>query len=165
MINGKKVKLSLSIIYNNKSGNGELVVKRVQSELQKAGIETILVPSEQNVLMEKLNAKDFDMIFIGIAPGSSVTDFKEMWSRGSASNYGGFGTAETDKLIEEIRITKDKNKFKTLSDSIQKIIYEQQPVVFFYNAKGRSIVHKRFNHADKLDISDLNLNTLEMKRK
>ena len=165
MIKGKKTKLSLSLSYNIKSSVGEQIVRKVQAELQKAGFEANLDPLEQNRLMEKATTKDFDVAFMGFSPGSMVIDFKEMWGRSSSSNFSGFGTVETDKLIEQIRTTQDPTQFKTLSDSIQQIIYNQQPVVFLYNSRGRMIVHKRFNHADKLEFSQANLNTLEMRRK
>lgn len=165
MINGKKTKLSLSLTYNVKGGNGDAVLRIVLSELQKAGIDAKLDPVEQNILLDKLNTKDFDVIFMGISPGSMLVDFKESWSRAGAANYSGFGTPETDKLIEQIRVTRDPQQFKILSDSIQKIIYDEQPVIFFYNSRGRMIVHRRFNHADKLVVSELALNILEMKRK
>lgn len=165
VINGKKTKLNIALSYNAKAGNSELILKRVQTELQKAGINATLDPLEQNALMDKLNTKNFDMIFIALTPGSTLVDFKEGWSRAGGSNYAGFGTPETDQLIEQIRTTQDKKQFKILSDSIQQIIYDQQPVVFFYTARGRMIVHRRFNHIEQLEFSSPALNTLEMRRK
>ncbi len=165
MLKGKKTKLSIALSYNQKSSAGEQIVRKVQAELQKAGIDASLDPLEQNILMEKVTAKNFDAVFIGLSPGSMIIDFKEMWSRSAAGNYSGFGTVDTDKLIEQIRTIQDPKQFKILSDSIQQVIHNQQPVVFFYNSRGRMVVHKRFNHADKLEFSQAYLNTLEMKRK
>lgn len=165
MIKGKKTKLSISLSYNLKSSSGEQIVRKIQAELQKAGFDATLDPLEQNRLMEKTATKDFDVAFIGLSPGSMLVDFKEMWGRSSSGNFSGFGTVETDKLIEQIRTTQDPKQFKILSDSIQQIIYDAQSVVFLYNSRGRMVVHRRFNHADELEFSQANLNTLEMKRK
>ena len=165
VINGKKTKLSFSLTYNAKGGNSDLIVRRVQTELQKAGIDATLDPIEQNGLMDKLNTKNFDVVFMALSPGSILVDFKESWGRSGGANYSGFGTAETDKLIEQIRTTQAPKQFKILSDSMQQILYDQQPVVFFYNSRGRMIVHRRFNHVEKLNFFDTPLNVLEMRRK
>ncbi len=86
---------------------------------------------------------------LGLCPGGAALP----WSCGDpgqhndtsqGDNRTGFGTAETDALIDSIRVTLDEEKRNKMYLELQEIIYEEQPQVFLYVPKGRVVIHKRF---------------------
>ena len=44
----------------------------------------------------------------------------------------GFGSAASDKIIEEIRSTRDVARRNDLYQQLQQIIYDEQPVIFLF---------------------------------
>ncbi len=166
VINGKKEKLSFSLIFLKNNRTLASMTERIVTEMKKSGILCIPEPVEQAVLQDKLFQHDFEAAFVSTSPPAAVYDFKQQWHTenwGQKGNFCGFGTTQTDKLIDQIRTTKDPVMFRTLSDSMQKIIYEAQPVVFFYNAKGKLIAHNRFEQADSVGYGRHELNRLKLK--
>ncbi|MBX7241843.1 MAG: hypothetical protein K1X92_08845 [Bacteroidia bacterium] len=166
VIQGKKEKLSFTITYGKNNRVLVSIVEKLKSDMEKSGILCIPDPVEQNILQDKLFQHDFEAAFVALNPSAPVYDFKQQWHTenwGQKGNFSGFGNAQTDLLIEQIRTTKDKNQFRILSDSMQKIIYNEQPCVFFYNAKGKLIAHNRFGQADSVGYGRHALNRLKLK--
>ena len=62
----------------------------------------------------------------------------------NGANRTRFGNAETDILIEKIRTTMDEEKRKDLYKEFQRIVYEEQPMVFLYEVPNLLAIHKRF---------------------
>jgi peptide/nickel transport system substrate-binding protein len=77
-----------------------------------------------------------------------VDDPKQFWHTTSDTPNGfnrfGFGNAESDQLIDEIRRTLDEEKRGELYMRLQEIIYEEQPAIFMYATKDKIAIHKRF---------------------
>ncbi len=166
VIQGKKEKLSFSITFGKNNRTLVSIVEKLKSEMEKAGVLCILDPVEQNVLQDKLFQHDFDAAFVALNPSAPIYDFKQQWHTenwGQKGNFSGFGSPQTDLLIEQIRTTKDKNQFRILSDSMQKILYDEMPCVFFYNAKGKFIAHNRFTQADSVGFGRHALNRLKLR--
>ena len=64
--------------------------------------------------MEFLRNHDFDLFISGYNTPPQAPDPKQLWHTESyynkGSNFTGFGNAETDALIEDIRTNMDKGK-------------------------------------------------------
>lgn len=164
MINGKKESFIITITYPKSNKAIEPMILRIKSEFEKAGIKIEIDAADQATLTDKAKKHDFDACFMA---NNTFYDLKEgfhtsSWNGGS--NFSGWGNAQTDKLIDQWRTTSDKKQLKILADSLQKIIFEEAPILYFYNPKGKLIVHKRFNYGDKLTFERPRLNTLEMRQ-
>ena len=59
-------------------------------------------------------------------------------------NYSRFINDEVDKLIDGIRNTLDPEKRKNYYLDLQNILYEEQPIIYFFNQVELVAIHKRF---------------------
>ncbi|MEM1322937.1 MAG: ABC transporter substrate-binding protein [Bacteroidota bacterium] len=150
VINGERQELSISVLItprNEDSNNMALIFKQ---GAKQAGIEVVITPKEANVFREARNKGDFDLYAAGAAPDPGLYDFNQTWHSKSnypnGSNFFGFGTAESDQLIEKIRVTLDKAERDVMYKRMQEIIYEEQPVIFIYNALDRVAINKRLKN-------------------
>lgn len=166
VINGKKQDLAIELMYSANNKNLEPLVLRVKSEWEKSGIKVKLSPIEQKQLVQNIQKYDYDAAFSAVSPTSSAYDFMGSFHSSSIGkgNHAGYKNPKADLMIEKIRTTQNPALFKQLSDSLQAMIYNDQPLIYFYTPMGRKIVHRRLNGGDKLVITEPLLNSLEMKR-
>lgn len=153
VIDGEKQSFEFTFQYNQ----GNLVRKSIGLELQKVakevGIKIELQASEWTVFLDNVKKREFDLVGLAWVQGPDLDDLNQIWHTDSdalgGSNYTGFGNADSDVIIEEIKVTLDAEKRKELYLKIQEIIYEEQPYIFLFIPKERIVVSKRFKH-DKL---------------
>jgi len=69
-------------------------------------------------------------------------------SYNGGSNYVGFGTSDSDELIEKIRCNLDEISRTLQYLQLQKIIHEEFPYIFLKALKNKMAFHKRFNNAN-----------------
>lgn len=148
-IDGEKMKLSLTYL-----STGTLFSKNFAETMKnngaKVGIEILTEEiSFRSILRERLPARDFDMAGMqGAADPLATMDPKQLWHTDSdtpaGSNRSGFGTPETDALIDQIRVTLDNEKRYEMMGRLQEIIYEDQPWLMLFAPQERVVIHKRF---------------------
>ena len=117
----------------------------------KAGIDIVVVPVDNIALREQISAHDFDMFMSALSIGALPEDFTQLWHTKSYAseggmNYVGFGNAESDALIDSIRFTMDVDKRMEMIKRLQKMVYDEQPVIFLYSPSKKVIMHKRFTN-------------------
>ncbi len=146
-IDGELVEMNLNymITPNNPTSNNIALI--FKNEARKAGVNINITPKEANVLREEVSKRVFE-IFSGGLNQDMVDDPMQVWHTSSDTPTGfnrfGFGNAESDQLIEEIRRTLDDKKRGELYMKLQKIIYDEQPAIFMYASKDRLLIHNRF---------------------
>jgi peptide/nickel transport system substrate-binding protein len=148
-IDGEKVNLSLTYL-----STGTLFSKNFAETMKnngaKVGIEILTEDiSFGSILRERLPARDFEMAGMqGAADPLATMDPKQLWHTDSdtpaGSNRSGFGTPETDALIEQIRVTLNDEKRYAMMAQLQEIIYEDQPWLMLFAPQERVVIHKRF---------------------
>ena len=150
MIDGKLTELSLNYAFNKGNNAREKIGLIIQEEFKKAGIEINVQAFEWSVYLEKLkNHEDIDMFYSAWVMDPRPSDPIQIWGTDSyngGSNYCGFGNAETDALIEEIRAELDEDKRNELYHRWQEILHEEVPCVFLFTSDRRMAVHKRFTN-------------------
>jgi len=149
IVDGEKVDLKLTYL-----ASGTLFAKNYSAALadnaRKVGIEiTMDEQSFTKIIREILPARDFEMTGLqGAADPLAALDPYQLWHTDndtpSGSNRAGFGTPETDALIEKIRTTTDIETRNQLFSQFQEIIYEEQPWLILFTPKERAVIHKRF---------------------
>ncbi len=151
MLNGKKVRLDFEVAVSNKGDLSRNIILILQESALKAGVKVNINSFDFNVLIEKYGSHDFDA-YLGFSGGSPHSpDFRQMWHTASwknGSNYGGYSNPECDKIIDALRSERDETKRIGMMKEVQKLIYEDQPVVFIYSSLERMMVHKRFQNVE-----------------
>ncbi len=142
-IDGERVPLRLEYMLSANREVSRTVALLIQDNARKAGIEVQLTPLEGNVIFDRLRSRNFEMAAAGRALSPTLWDPKQNW-HSEGDNRSGFGDAETDALIDEIRTTLDAERRNELYKDLQARIYEETPEIFFFMPEQRMVVHKRF---------------------
>lgn len=148
-IDGKQVTFSVEYKYQQ----GNIVRKNIgqllKDEASRVGIEVVLTPVDFSTLLEDADKRDFDMVALAWVKTPGLDDMKQVWhtiaDKEGGSNRVGFGTPESDRLIDEIRVTLDPEVRKELYLKVQEIIYEEQPYVFLFVPSELIAIHNRFD--------------------
>ncbi len=150
-IDGEKVDMRINYITSSASKFGQNLAEIMKANFQQAGIELNIELMEFRQLIERLRNRDYEMHSGGWGQDPVPTDLKQIWhtesDRPDGSNRSGFGNAETDELIDEIRVTLNEEEREAMYLRIQEIIYEEQPYIFLFSPRERVAIHKRFNTA------------------
>src|SRR5690606_37190936 len=149
IIDGKKTKLSFKLAYVQNPAV-DAIVKIISEALYKGGVEAVAEPLDPNTFSENLRSGKFDRAMSALADSFEPTDFFQLWSTSSygngGMNYCGFGNAETDALITQIRETINEEERIQLSHKLQEIIVNEQPWVFMFSPNRKVIVSKKFKN-------------------
>lgn len=149
MIKGKKTPLILTVIIVNSevSKNNVAILK---GDAIKAGVSVEAKIVTRTQLFERLAARDFDAFTLSSAFDLDLYDPFQLWHSSSdnpsGSNRTGFGNAESDAAIEELRKTKDEVRRKELYLKLQRMIYDEQTWICLYAPLDRMILNNKFKN-------------------
>lgn len=148
IIDGKKTNLELSFAYNTNPLR-EILGLLMQRTFFQAGIALTLNPLEWSLYQEELKKHKIQLWYVSWSLTPGLDDNKQILHTTSANgglNYGCFGNAKTDKLLDDIRIEMDSAKRKELYYQWQQLEHDQVPYVYLYVQKYRNCIHKRFEN-------------------
>jgi len=152
MIDGKKVPFEFELTYISGNQITENIAKDIAAEMYKAGVKANIRGVEFVAFYEKVQLHEFDMYMGAWGGNFSVDDHKQIWHssmwENKGSNYVGFGTPETDRLIDSLRVITNDSIRVPMEKRLQAIVYEEQPYVFLYAPQRKIVVHKRFDNGD-----------------
>ncbi len=150
-IDGENIKFEMEYLYNQGNDKRKAIGLMFQEEARKVGITVNVVSQDWSIFLEHLKQHDIDM-FCGAWVNTPIpNDHKQIYHTSSyngGSNYVGFGTDETDALIDEIRVEIDDDKRAILNYKFQEILHDECSYIFLYNPKERIAIHKRFSNAE-----------------
>ena len=148
VLNGKRKELSLSITITGKPF-GKSLALQLQENARKVGIDLEIVTRNDNAFRQDLNELSFDLVpIMGSADLVDIDPFPEWHSSNiypGGSNKSGFSNERADKIMEELRTNHNQSRRRELYLEFQKIIYEEQPVIFLYTPTNNIIVNKSLN--------------------
>jgi len=150
-VDGKLVELELEFMISPRNEDSNNMGLIFQENAKKAGIKIVITPKEANTIRDDRNKGNFEIFAAGSALDAGLYDPFQSWHTKAffpnGSNTYGFGNAESDALIDDIRKTLDETKRTQMYMKFQEILYDEMPVLFVYNAQDRVIIHKRFKNA------------------
>lgn len=149
ILNGRKTPLTLTYNYNSGNPIRENVGLMLQNWWKQAGIKLDVVPLDWTLYLEQLRSNKVQISYNSWVTSPKPNDPKQLWhstSRNGGSNYTGFGTAETDKLIESILVELDPKKRSVLYKQWQQVLNDEVPAIFLYTQNFRNAIHKRFDN-------------------
>jgi peptide/nickel transport system substrate-binding protein len=148
-IDGETVPLRLNYLTIASSTFGNNLAQIYQENARQAGVEINIQPKEVQPAIGDLRTRDYQLYGGAFGNLPVPDDFKQLWHTESDTptgyNRSGFGNAETDALIDEIRTTLDEDKRDELYKRFQRILYEEQPMIFLFAPDERIVVSKRFD--------------------
>jgi peptide/nickel transport system substrate-binding protein len=168
-INGRKQSFSFILNYHTNAPEWKDYAIMLKETFAKAGIQANLQPMEIAVMMSNARSHDYDMFLGSISQSAVPEDFTQLWHTRSwisnGSNYTGFGTKESDELIDIINTIADLEKRIPFSHKLQRKIYEEQPMVFLFCSTRRNVIHKRFGNAEMyFERPGIQLNQLKLRK-
>lgn len=152
MIDGKKMPFNFDLMIFSGNLPMENFAKDIQDAMKQAGVKCNVVPVDFGRFYEIARAHNFDMFIGAFTTAFAYEDYKQVWHSDSwehgGSNFFGFGTPESDALIDSIRINLNDTLRIRQEKRLQAIIYEEQPAIFLFQVPARVAIHKRFGNAD-----------------
>lgn len=110
----------------------------MKEDLQKAGIAMEIRTMEWAAFVGQINKRDFDATALGWSFGFDEDPY-QVWHSSQTkegSNFVGFDNAEADKIMEQARMTFDKQERAKLYHRFHEIINEEQPYTFLYTGSA-----------------------------
>lgn len=152
---GEEVKKTLvSLKFNFLIPSGARFYQRLGSimkeDFAKAGIEVEIQTMEWAAFIGRVNKRDFDATALGWSFGFDEDPY-QVWHSSQVkegSNFVGFENAEADKIMEEARVTFDKDKRAELYHRFHEIVADEQPYTFLYTGEALVARNKRFKNVE-----------------
>jgi peptide/nickel transport system substrate-binding protein len=152
VIDGKRTEFVLEFMISEGGNRAVDMVQLVKDECAKVGIKIEGVARPLDKCQELSHEHQFDLFGISNLGHHLAPDLEQNWSTEQwvqkGSNITGFGNAETDAVLAQIRVEKDPAKRKALYHQIQQMIYDEQPAIFIRMPTERIAIHKRFRNAE-----------------
>ncbi len=152
MIDGEKVKLEFNLSYMTTDISWKDMSQMTAEQMYKAGVKADLDPLDFAVMYDNAKNHDFDMMVAVWSGTFAPEDYTQIWHSSSwaskGSNYGGFGNAESDAVIDAIKSEIDDAKRIPLLEKFQQLVYDDQPYIFLFASLRRNIIHKRFGNQE-----------------
>lgn len=145
VINGKKVKMSFTIMNSTKDREKYLTI--FKEDAKKAGVEVKIQMVEWNTFLKNLDDGKFDGAALGWSGGAVDIDPKQIWHSSSAikggSNFVQYKNPEVDKLIDQARLLPESKDRIPLLRKVYEIIADDAPYLFFFNSKYSLYAHNK----------------------
>ena len=147
-IDGERVPLRFEILTNSSNQSRKLVGLAVVDEFKRAGIDANLREIDWSILLQKVDAFEYDAVVLGWVLPLSDPDLYQVWHSSQAvaggSNFVSFKNDEVDRLLDAYREEFDFAKRKVMIDRIQEILYEEQPYTWLYSPTAVDVWDRRF---------------------
>ncbi|PHI20104.1 hypothetical protein CEQ90_09115 [Lewinellaceae bacterium SD302] len=154
-IDGEITELELNLLAFS-TGVSKSIALMMQQSAKSAGVDIEVTTKEGRALFGELNKGNFQIATIGAGSEPIPDDLTQVWSTRSVPPNGGnrmrYGDAESDRLLDRIRVTMDETKRNELYRQLQAKIYAEQPMIFLFSLDGRIVTSKRFD-ADYSSLS------------
>lgn len=123
----------------------------LQKNLKSAGIDLQIQQLEWASFIDKVRAKENDVITLSWATPIESDPFQIWHSSGAGrenrgSNTISFANPQADSLIELLRVTLDEDKRKRIHSALHRLLDSEQPYMFLWIPKEFGAYHKRFRN-------------------
>ena len=149
IIDGQKTNFEISFSYNSGNSLREMVGLLMQRAFYQVGIKLDIKSLEWSLYQDELKKHKCQLWYQAWVSSPGLDDNKQIFHTSSAnggSNYMSFGNAQTDKLLDDIRVEFDTTKRKEMYYKWQEIEHEQIPYIYLYVQTYRNCIHKRFEN-------------------
>lgn len=152
IIDGKQTEFIIDYIYNAGNDTRKQTGLLLQEEARKVGITINVQQQEWSIFIDNTKKHNFDIYYGAWIGSPGLNDLKQIYHSESAlnggSNYTGFGTPQSDALIDSIRVEMDVEKRNGMYKRIQQIMHDEVASIFLFAQSERIAIHKRFTNAE-----------------
>ncbi len=168
IINGKKTPLEFDLNFLSSQKQWEDMAKQIAESMSKAKIFARLNPVDYNDFLNSMMSHDFDLSIGAWQSNAQPEDFSQLWSynswKSNGLNFTGYGTPQTDALIDSINSSISEKERVSLSKKFQKMVYDEQPYIFLFSQTRRVVINKKWANIELYTESPcILLNTLNLK--
>lgn len=145
-LDGKKVKFEFTTLVPQGSKSGQKYLAIFQQNLKKLGVMMDIHILEWSAFLEKVRHHEFQAEMAAWGTGADPDMGRNTWHSKeyeAGRNYGGYANPEVDKLYEQGRRELDPDKRSKIYQQIHKLLYEDQPYTWVYNAPTLSALNRR----------------------
>jgi peptide/nickel transport system substrate-binding protein len=141
-------KFAFDLLISTGRESTKILAGILQENCKSIGIDIKVKELEWASFLENVLNREFDAVTLGwMSPLES--DPYQIWHSSQAdeersSNHVAFVSREADELIEQVRVTIDKDKRSAIFNSLHRILDREQPYTFLYTGKDHGAYHKRF---------------------
>lgn len=146
-INGKKVAFEIDYLYPSISEQSAALAALIKDDAKKIGIKINLLGKEYGSLIKDLNSLNFQIVQGALLippPPYNPTSLWHTESIKSGKNRAQFGNKASDKIINQIVYTTDKEVREDLYVDLAKQIADEQPLIYLVVPKARIAVNSQF---------------------
>jgi ABC-type transport system substrate-binding protein len=152
VIDGVKTPFEFTLSYMTNTPDWKDYATILSEYYGKAGMKVNLNPVDFSIFVANNKKHDYDMMIAVWGQVALPEDFTQLWHTSSwennGSNYPGFGNAESDALIDSIKVTLDETKRAPMVKRFQQMVYDEQPMIFLFSSLRRNVIHKRFGNVE-----------------
>lgn len=145
-VSGSKVRFEFTLLIPQGSPTGPQIAAIFQEELKRLGVELKTRILEWATFMEKVQKHEFQAEVAAWGTGTDPDTNWNLWRTEeykTGRNYGGYSNPRVDRLFELARKEFDFDARKKLYQEIHKLIYDDQPYIWIYNAPTLAAFNKR----------------------
>ncbi|MCK6593746.1 MAG: ABC transporter substrate-binding protein [Bacteriovoracaceae bacterium] len=136
-VGNQNVRLSFTILNPNKEAEKYLTM--FKENAKQAGVDVNIKLVEWNAFIKLLDERKFEAVTLAWSGGDVDYDPKQIWHSESMANQGSnfvsYANPKVDKLIDEARITLDKQARVKKLREVYKMIADDAPYIFWFNSK------------------------------
>ena len=147
MIDGKLQELSIGIKITAQE-EGKAIANILKENAKKAGIEINIEVLDNSQFNEDRRQGNFDVEPMRFRSQPAIDDPYQNWHTESdkpgGGNVSGFHNTAADSIINEIRTDTSEKERDHDFQSLQELLYNEQPVIFLYVPLERIVVSKKF---------------------
>ncbi|MCC6690796.1 MAG: hypothetical protein IT235_04625 [Bacteroidia bacterium] len=152
LIDGKQTEFIADYLYNSGNETRKQTGLLFQEEARKVGIKINVLQQDWSVYIENTKKHNFDIMFGAWISAPVLPDLKQIYHSESSinggSNYTSFGTPESDRLIDSIRIEMNENKRNDMYKKLHPLIHDEVAEIFLYTQSERIAISNRFSNTN-----------------
>jgi peptide/nickel transport system substrate-binding protein len=120
------------------------IAQMLQAMLSEAGINLKLRPTDFAAMLDAAHKGDFEVMYVNWSgrtdPDGNLHQF--VTCKGNL-NYGSYCNAQVDKLLDDARVQPTVAQRKPLYDAAQKILADEDPIVYVYYQPWPYVLSKK----------------------
>ncbi|MEM6617412.1 MAG: extracellular solute-binding protein [Pseudomonadota bacterium] len=135
----------------------ERVALRLKENLERIGVELSIRSVDSSQYVNRVRARDFDMIYTGwaqsLSPGNEQRDYfgSESAAREGSRNHGGVENPAVDRLIERIVFAKDRDELIAATRAMDRVLLHNNYIIPGWTQSATRVARwDRFGHPDPL---------------